>query len=81
MSRRENGGPWVNTSHAADWLSQPRGQVRAFAFHLRMEGKLPGAWDYDPSMRPKTALDQQFIFDNWPEWAEAWSAWRSRVGK
>ncbi|MER6112249.1 hypothetical protein [Streptomyces hirsutus] len=78
MSKRDNGGAWVNANNTADWLKQPRGQVRAFTHHLHIEGRLPEAWDHDETRRPKIVLDQQWIYDNWEEWAEAWSAWRAR---
>ncbi|KES07065.1 hypothetical protein BU52_10740 [Streptomyces toyocaensis] len=79
MSRRDNGGDWANTNQAAEWLGELHPRVRAFAFHLRMEGKLPDAWDYDETQRPRTALDRQWIYDNWTEWAEAWTKWRAQA--
>ncbi|MEU3639767.1 hypothetical protein AB0H23_26575 [Streptomyces albogriseolus] len=81
MSRRDNGGDWTNTIRTAEWLGEPRSRVRAFAFHLRMEGKLPDAWDYDETVRPKTALDRQWIYDNWEEWAKTWTEWRARASE
>jgi hypothetical protein len=59
----------------------PQPIIRNFVFHLRCEGKLPQAWDYDAARKPRTAVDQQWIYDNFEEWAQTWSAWRSRVGK
>jgi hypothetical protein len=79
MSRRKSGGVWANTNQAAEWLNEHRGRIRAFAFHLRMEGKLPDAWDYDVTETPRTALDQQWIFDNWEAWSEVWTHWRERA--
>ncbi|MEU3896221.1 hypothetical protein [Streptomyces sp. NPDC045251] len=79
MNRRNSGGLWTNTNQAAEWLGEPHPRVRAFAFHLRMEGRLSDAWDYDENARPRTALDRQWIYDNWEEWAEAWTEWRGRV--
>lgn len=81
MSRRNNGGDWVNTGQAAMWLRQPRELVRTFCLHLRTEGKLPDAWDYDKSKTPVTALDRQWIYDHWAEWSGAWTRWRARRGK
>jgi hypothetical protein len=81
VSQRNSGGIWTSIGATAKWLGVPARLLRVFVFHLRVEGKLPDAWDYNVTETPRTVLDRQWIYDNWTEWAETWQPWRDRVGQ
>ncbi|MCX4413193.1 hypothetical protein OOK43_07815 [[Kitasatospora] papulosa] len=77
MNRRST-GHWVPTSVAAEWLGEPHTFVRLFAFHCRVEGKLPEAVHHDKTMHPATALNTEHIYEHWGDWSAAYAAWRRR---
>ncbi|MFC9181394.1 hypothetical protein ACFTZJ_11960 [Streptomyces globisporus] len=77
MSRRST-GYWAPTSVAAEWLGERHMLVRLFAFHCRIDGKLPEAVHHDPTLRPATALNTEWIYENFDEWSAAYAAWRRR---
>ncbi len=58
MNRRPT-GHWVPTTVAAEWLGESHALVRLFAFHCRLEGKLPEAVHHDKAMHPATALNTE----------------------